>query len=219
MKSPHPYIDICKAKRLIVTADDFGLSVPVNEAIECAHSNGVLSAASLMVSAPAADDAVERARKLPSLGVGLHLTLLDGRPVLPPDQIPGLVGPDGRFLSDPFRFGLALSISPDLRRQADAEINAQFERFHRMGLRLDHINAHRHFHLHPVVLQSIIRIAPRFGRAPVRTPLEPFIPLSEPVGAASFGAFSAHFSILHTRGGCIAACAKRGYPRTTIYSV
>jgi len=200
MKSPHPYTDLCKAKRLIVTADDYGLSVPVNEAVECAHCNGVLSAASLMVGGPAADDAVERARKLPSLGVGLHLTLLDGRPVLPPDQIPGLVGTDGRFLSDPFRFGLALSISPDLRRQADAEINAQFERFHRMGLRLDHINAHRHFHLHPVVLQSIIRIAPRFGRAPVRTPLEPFIPsFRASRSRVLWRFFSSFFYFAHTR--------------------
>jgi predicted glycoside hydrolase/deacetylase ChbG (UPF0249 family) len=108
----------------------------VNEAVERAHCEGVLSAASLMIGAPAAEDAVERARSLPSLGVGLHLTLIDGRPVLPPDKIPGLVGPDGRFFSNPFRIGLALYVSSELRRQADAEINAQFERFLRTGLRL-----------------------------------------------------------------------------------
>jgi hopanoid biosynthesis associated protein HpnK len=163
-------------KRLIVTADDFGLSVPVNEAVEHAHCKGVLSAASLMIGAPAAEDAVERARKLPSLGVGLHLTLLNGRPVLSPDQIPGLIGPNGRFFTDPLRFGLALYVSPELQRQANAEIEAQFERFAAMGLKLDHVNAHRHFHLHPVVFKSIMEIAPRFGRPPVRTPFEPFIP-------------------------------------------
>jgi hopanoid biosynthesis associated protein HpnK len=176
MRFLDPHIDICKAKQLIVTADDFGLSIPVNEAVERAHCEGVLSAASLMVGAPAADDAVERARRLPSLGVGLHLTLLDGRPVLAPDQIPSLVGPDGRFFRDPFRFGLALYLSRELRRQARAEINAQFEYFAGLGLRLDHVNAHRHFHLHPVVLQSIIDIAPRFGKPPVRTTVEPFFP-------------------------------------------
>lgn len=181
MKSSDPHIDAASAglrgvKRLIVTADDFGLSVPVNEAVERAHCEGILSAASLMVSAPAAEDAVARAHKLPSLGVGLHLTLLNGRTVLPPDQIPGLVGPDGRFFGDPFRFGVALYVSRELRRQAKAEINAQFERFRGTGLRMDHINAHRHFHLHPVVLQSIMDIAPRFGKPPVRTPLEPFMP-------------------------------------------
>lgn len=167
-------------RKLIVTADDFGLSLPVNEAIERAHRKGVLSAASLMVGAPAMEDAVMRARKLPSLGVGLHLTLLNGRPVLPPDKVPALVGPDGRFSDDPVRFGVALYASPELRRQANAEIEAQFERFHATGLAMDHINGHRHFHLHPVVLEAIARLAPRFGNPPLRLPLEPF--------AASFAA-------------------------------
>jgi len=176
MSSAETQLDVLRAKRLVVTADDFGLSVPVNEAVERAHRDGVLSAASLMVGAPAADDAVERTRKLPSLGVGLHLTLLDGRPVLPPDQIPDLIGANGRFFSDAIRFGVALYLSPKLQRQANAEINAQFERFAAAGLRPDHVNGHRHFHLHPVVLRSITEIAPRFGRPPVRTPLEPFIP-------------------------------------------
>lgn len=121
-----------------------------------------------------------RARKLPSLGVGLHLTLLNGRPVLPPDKVPALVGPDGRFSDDPVRFGVALYASPELRRQANAEIEAQFERFHATGLAMDHINGHRHFHLHPVVLEAIARLAPRFGNPPLRLPLEPF--------AASFAA-------------------------------
>ena len=77
-------------KALIVTADDFGLSRPVNDAVERSHRHGILSAASLMVGAPAMDDAVERARAMRSLGVGLHVTLLEGRPVLPPGQVPGL---------------------------------------------------------------------------------------------------------------------------------
>jgi chitin disaccharide deacetylase len=167
-------------KALVVTADDFGLSLPVNYAVESAHRHGILSAASLMVGAPAVEDAVERARALPSLGVGLHLTLLDGRPVLPLDEVPGLVGPDGRFSSEPFGFGIALYFSPELRRQASAEIDAQFDRFLSTKLRMDHINGHRHFHLHPVVLSAIARNAPRFASPPVRIPLEPF--------GASYGA-------------------------------
>jgi chitin disaccharide deacetylase len=163
-------------KALIVTADDFGLSLPVNDAVERAHRDGILSAASLMVGATAVDDAIRRARTLPSLGVGLHLTLLDGRPVLPPDQVPGLIGPDGRFSCDPLRFGVALYFSPELRRQADAEINAQFDRFLATGLKMDHVNGHHHFHMHPVVASAIARIAPRFASPPVRVPLEPFGP-------------------------------------------
>ena len=188
------------ARCLIVTADDFGLSIPVNEAVERAHCEGVLSAASLMIGAPAAEDAVERARSLPSLGVGLHLTLIDGRPVLPPDKIPGLVGPDGRFFSNPFRIGLALYVSSELRRQADAEINAQFERFLRTGLRLDHVNAHRHFHLHPVVLQSVMGVAARLDRPPVRIPLEPFIPSFRASRSRLFGRLlSSGFYFAQTR--------------------
>ena len=160
-------------KRLIITADDFGASLPINEAVEEGHRHGVLSAASLMVGAPAMADAVERARHLPALGVGLHLTLVDGHPVLPPRQIPSLVGVDGRFANDPVRFGIKLFFSPNLQRQTEAEIRAQFERFRATGLPLDHVNGHQHFHMHPVVTRAIARMAPDFGSPPVRIPLEP----------------------------------------------
>ena len=147
-------------KRLVVTADDFGLSLPVNDAVEQAHTHGILTATSLMTGAPACDDAVERARRLPQLGVGLHLTLVDGRPVLPCDQMPGLVGPDGRFSTDPVKFGTALFFSAELRRQAEAEVTAQFEKFRRTGLVMDHVNGHQHFHMHPVVSRIIAKLAP-----------------------------------------------------------
>lgn len=163
-------------KTLIVTADDFGNSIPVNEAVEQGHIHGVLSAASLMVGGPAFDDAVARARKLPRLGVGLHLTLVDGRPVLPPDLIPDLVGADGRFPKDATRQGLALFFSPAMRRQALAEIRAQFERFRSTGLHLDHVNGHQHFHMHPVVVGALLELLPKFGAPPVRRPVEPFKP-------------------------------------------
>ena len=161
-------------KKLIVTADDFGAAVPMNEAVEQGHRSGVLSAASLMVGAPAVRDAVERARRLPSLGVGLHLTLVNGYPVLPPRQIPDLVGPDGRFSRHVVRFGIALFFVPKIQRQVEAEIEAQFQRFRLTGLPLDHVNGHQHFHMHPVVTRAISRIAPGFGSPPVRIPLEPF---------------------------------------------
>ena len=161
-------------KALIVTADDFGVSLPVNEAVEDAHKHGILSAASLMTGAPALDDAVARARRLPALGVGLHLTMIDGCPVLPPEQIPGLVGPDGRLFNDPVRLGTALYFSSSLRRQARAEVSAQFDRFAQTGLPMDHINGHQHFHMHPVIARIIADIAPRFGSPPVRIPYEPF---------------------------------------------
>src|SRR5579862_4857803 len=127
-------------KRLIVTADDFGLAVPVNEAVELGHSQGILTSASLMVTAPAAADAVERAHRLTTLGVGLHLVLMDGRPALPPEQIPDLVGTDGRFASDPIRLGARIYLSGRAQQQAEAEIRAQLTAFHRTGLTLDHVD-------------------------------------------------------------------------------
>src|SRR6185437_15053686 len=172
-------------KRLVVTADDFGLSLPVNDAVEQAHTQGILTAASLMTGAPARDDAVERARKLPRLGVGLHLTLVDGCPVLPPTDVPGLVGPNGRFSTDPVKFGTALFFSSELRRQAEAEIAAQFEEFRKTRLVMDHVNGHQHFHMHPVISKIIAKLAPAFGHPPVRIPVEPLLP--------SYKATSGHF--------------------------
>jgi hopanoid biosynthesis associated protein HpnK len=163
-------------KSLIVTADDFGMSLPVNEGIEAAHKEGILSATSLMTGGEAFADAVGRARHMPDLGVGLHIHLVDSRPVLPPEHVPDLVGPDGNFSNNPEKFGFQLYFSREMRRQAEAEIAAQFERFQTTGLVMDHVNGHHHFHMHPVVTDAIARLAPKFGSPPVRFPVEPFGP-------------------------------------------
>ena len=160
-------------KRLIVTADDFGLAPEVNEAVETAHRGGILTAASLMVAAPAAGDAVERARRLPDLRVGLHLVLVESWPALPPEQISDLVDASGRLRTDMARFGLDIALKPRVRRQLAAEIMAQFEAFRATGLLLDHVNAHKHFHLHPVIAGEVIRIGRRYGMRALRAPVEP----------------------------------------------
>lgn len=162
-------------KRLIVTADDFGLAVPVNEAVELGHVHGILTSASLMVTAPAAADAVERARRLPRLAVGLHLVLMDGRPALPPEQISDLIGADGRFARDPVRLGARIYLSSRAQAQVEAEIRAQLAAFQRTGLRLDHVDGHHHFHLHPTIQAILLRIAPEFGISAIRVPDEPTI--------------------------------------------
>jgi len=159
-------------KRLIVTADDFGLAPAVNEAVEQGHRRGILSAASLMVAGPAATDAVARAKRLPKLGVGLHLVLVDGRPVLPPAELPDLVGPDGRLIADPFRAGVKIFCNRDARWQMEREMRAQLEAFRATGLALDHVNAHHHFHTHPTVADCLIRLAPEYGIKAVRVPYE-----------------------------------------------
>lgn len=161
------------ARQLIVTADDFGADATVNEAVERAHREGVLTAASLMVGAPAAADAVERARRNPQLRVGLHLVLVDGRPVSPPEKVPDLVTPDGMFRTDMAAMGVDIFFRPRVRRQLEAEIRAQFEAYAATGLPLDHVNTHKHFHLHPTISGLILKIGRRFGLRAMRTPAEP----------------------------------------------
>ncbi len=160
-------------KRLIITADDFGVAREVNEAVEIAHGTGILTAASLMVGGPHVGDAVARARRLPRLRVGLHLTLAEGRPVLPAASVSRLTDASGAFRCDMAATGALFAISPEARRQAAAEITAQFEAFRATGLELDHCNAHKHFHLHPFIGGLIASIGRRFGLRAARVPLEP----------------------------------------------
>ncbi len=158
---------------LIVCADDFGRDVAVNEAVETACRDGILSCASLMVAAPAAADAVARARRLPGLRVGLHLVLTDGSAVLPPAAIRGLVDDEGHFDDNQLRAGLRLFLMPGMRRRLAAEIEAQFAAFRATGLALDHVNAHQHMHLHPTVARLVVEIGRTYGMRAVRLPAEP----------------------------------------------
>ena len=159
-------------KRLIVTGDDFGLAEPVNQAIEIGHREGILTTASLMVGGPAAADAVARAKRLPDLGVGLHLVVAEGTPVSAPDQIPNLVASTGRFYDHLLHAALRFFFLPGSRRQLESEIRAQFEAFRATGLTLDHVNAHNHMHLHPTVLSLLMRVARDYGSPPIRVPQE-----------------------------------------------
>jgi hopanoid biosynthesis associated protein HpnK len=145
----------------------------VNEAVERAHLDGILTAASLMVTGAAADDAVARARRLPRLGVGLHLVLVEGRPALPPEHVPDLVDGSGCFRTNMVRAGVDIFVRPKVRRQLAAEIEAQFAAFDRTGLPLDHVNAHKHFHLHPTIAALVLEIGRRHGMRAVRAPVEP----------------------------------------------
>jgi chitin disaccharide deacetylase len=126
-----------------------------------------------MVGAPATAGAVEMARRLPRLAVGLHLALTDATPVLPPSAVPDLVDRAGRFRADMARSGAAMFFLPHVKKQMRAEIRAQFEAFRTTGLKLDHVTAHKHFHLHPSILSAVIEFAKEFGAKAVRAPLEP----------------------------------------------
>jgi hopanoid biosynthesis associated protein HpnK len=160
-------------KTVTFSADDFGLTESVNEGIERAHRDGILQAASLMVAAPAAADAVRRARANPSLRVGLHLVVIEGPAALPHTEIPDLVDVTGQFPFSQLKLGLRYFFRPDVRRQLAAEIGAQFAAFAATGLTLDHANAHKHMHLHPTVGAMMLRTGSHYGLRRIRVPAEP----------------------------------------------
>jgi hopanoid biosynthesis associated protein HpnK len=135
-----------------------------------------------MVAGAAAADAIARARRLPRLRVGLHVVLVESTPMLPPEQLPDLVDTTGAFRTDMARLGFDIFTRPSVRRQVRAEIEAQFNAFQASGLALDHVNAHKHFHLHPTVAKEIIAIGMRYGMRGLRVPREPAAALAEVEG-------------------------------------
>ena len=153
---------------LIITGDDFGLSPSVNRAIIRAHREGVMTHASLMVNERAATEAVDLARENPSLSTGLHVSLVLGRSALDRKAIPHLVNGSGEFLDSPFRAGLRYYFNPSARHEVRAEIQAQFERFSRSGLRLSHVDGHNHLHMHPVIFNELLQLSPSYGAERVR---------------------------------------------------
>ncbi|WP_242146140.1 hopanoid biosynthesis-associated protein HpnK [Sphingomonas sp. BAUL-RG-20F-R05-02] len=160
-------------RTVIINADDFGVSIPVNEAVEQAHRNGILTTTSLMVTGEACADAVARARTMPTLGVGLHIALAEVPPALPPERIPDLVDADGKFRIEALGTSIAILLRPAVRRQLTAEIEAQFGLFHATGLPLDHVDSHKHMHMHPVIASTVIAVGKRFGMRAGRAPTEP----------------------------------------------
>jgi chitin disaccharide deacetylase len=156
--------------KLIITADDFGRSHEINHAVIEAHSRGVLTSASLMVTGEAFEEAVEMARRTPTLAVGLHLVLVDGKAALPAAEIRHLVDERGMFPNAAARLGFRYFFSRHARRELAAEIAAQFERFAATGLALAHVDGHQHLHVHPAVFPLLIPLALRYGAKGVRLP-------------------------------------------------
>ena len=133
--------------------------------------------ARLWGGAPAAADAVARARRLPQLRVGLHLVVVEGAATLPHGQAAPLTDPATNwFPSNQVALGVRYFVSPAARRALASETRAQFEAFAATGLPLDHANAHKHMHLHPTVAGALIRIGRDFGLPAVRVPSEPALP-------------------------------------------
>jgi len=159
---------------VIITADDFGYSEEINEAVERGHRDGVLTAASLMVTGAAAEDAVKRARRMPNLRVGLHLVLVQGTPVSDPATIPVLVDERGRFHDDLAKAGVLWFFHPQARAQLRREIEAQLRAYAETGLPLDHVNGHNHMQVHPTIFNELIRQLRNRPGTGLRLPREPW---------------------------------------------
>lgn len=156
----------------IINGDDFGFSRGVNRAIIEAHDRGVLTSTSLMVTGEAFDEAIALAQAHPKLAVGLHLVVVSGKAVLPQSQIPHLVDSNGCFRASPFKAGLLYQFNSNARRELRLEIRAQLEKFRQTGLELSHVDGHKHLHMHPVVLRTLVELADEFNIKAIRLPSE-----------------------------------------------
>jgi chitin disaccharide deacetylase len=154
------------------TADDFGLSPSLNQAVALAHRCGLLGNASLMPGAPAAPQAITLAKNFPGLCLGVHLTLIQGRAVLPPRAIPNLVDSEGCFPRHPVRTGwryfFDAGLLPDIRRELRAQIEAVLE----AGVRVWHLNGHLNLHLHPRLAPLVVDLAREYRIPALRSAAE-----------------------------------------------
>ena len=158
------------SRRVIFTADDFGLNESINDAIRQAHLHGVLTSASLMVNGDAVGGAVTMAKALPDFSVGLHLVLTSGKTSLSQNEIPHLTNRVGKFHNDAVNAGLHFFFDPRARRELRLEMRAQFEAYARTGLPLSHIDGHQHMHMHPAVFPILVELMNEFGVHGIRIP-------------------------------------------------
>jgi len=167
-------------RRLVVNADDFGFTAGVNRAIVEAHTRGIVTSSTLMANGRAFEDAVKLAKTVPALGIGCHVVLIDGEPVLDRENLPTLVST--RLSSREFRDGLkafaARALTGRLNARAlEAEAEAQIRRIQAAGITVTHVDTHKHTHLFPAVLRPLLRAARACGVQAIRNPFGPRRPL------------------------------------------
>lgn len=162
-------------KSVIFTADDFGASAEVNAGVLRAHREGVLRGASLMVAAPARDEAAAAAHDCPGLDVGLHLVVCKGRSVLDPARLSGLADDAGRFVENPVRGGMRYFFNSGLRTKLADECRAQIDLHLKLVGYLNHIDGHLNFHVHPVINDILLDLASEYRVPCIRLPCEPVL--------------------------------------------
>ncbi|WP_348268775.1 ChbG/HpnK family deacetylase [Edaphobacter paludis] len=160
--------------RLIINADDFGLTPGVNRAIAELYNAKALTSATLMATGAAFDDAVAIAHAHPTLGVGCHIVLTDGAPVSDPRNVPTLLGSDGKtFRPSLLDFIQALVRGVIHEDDIEREALAQIEKLQRAGITVTHLDTHKHTHLFPAVARPLLRLAQHCSIGAVRNPFEP----------------------------------------------
>jgi hopanoid biosynthesis associated protein HpnK len=159
-------------RRLIINADDFGLTSGVNRAIAEANRNGVLGSATLMATGSAFAEAADLIPQLPGMSVGCHVVLVDGAPILPARQIPSLTKSEGRFESKLSSFVRQALLGRLRADEIEAEATAQIRKLQAAGIRLSHFDTHKHTHMFPQIARPLLRAARACGVQAVRNPFE-----------------------------------------------
>ncbi len=159
-----------KRRRVIITADDFGLLPETTDSVIAGYESGVITSASLRVNATASHEAIVAASMRPGLGVGLQLVLCDGISTLPRRHIPNLVDGAGRFVDRPLEAAWLYRRGAGMREELKAEIRAQIEKFLATGLNLNFISGHYHLHLHPTVIAILRELAEEYPILAIRRP-------------------------------------------------
>lgn len=159
-----------KQKSILLNADDFGRHPAINQAVAQAAQDGLLRSASLMPGEPAFKEAVGLARSLPNLEIGVHLTLVDGKPLMPQENVPSLLGADGRFYPSHREFVRAYLSGRIRLEEVRLELSAQFQRIMQEKLRVTHVDSHQHIHILPGIFPIVLKLAQSHGIRSVRIP-------------------------------------------------
>jgi hopanoid biosynthesis associated protein HpnK len=160
-------------RKIIINADDFGLCDGVNRAVVQAHTQGILTSATIMANMPAALRAVELARQIPTLGVGVHLNLFGGKPVSKDPCVARLLNTDGEFAYSPSRLSFLSVVSRKIRNAIATELAAQIQWVINNGLKPTHLDSHKHIHNFPTIFPVVCELAKNFRIAAIRWPFEP----------------------------------------------
>lgn len=158
-------------RRLIVNADDFGLTSGVNRAIIEGNQSGIITSATLMANAQASEAAIDLAKAQPSLKTGCHVVLIDGVPLT--ENLPSLTNGLRRFGTSLKQFAIAAVRKQITAGEIECEVEAQIHKIQARGITVTHVDSHKHTHMFPHVLRPLLRAAKACGVRAVRNPFEP----------------------------------------------